>query len=229
MQRGLPTKRRIPNVAKTLLVSSAKGGVGKSTVAANIAVAAALGLHVPSIQGSSDTMDTTGKVDTNHPLNRPLKVGLLDLDLFGPSIPKLLKLEGHQPRVDSRDRLLPLVNYGVKSMSMGYLIGGSGEGEGAPVAWRGLMVMKAVQQLLWEVEWGGIQGEGVDLLVVDMPPGTGDVQLTVGQQVVVDGGSTHTHTLLLSPTVSLVFISWTNHKKKPILTLLPLFKQKQAQ
>ena len=75
------------------------------------------------------------------------------------------------------DRLIPLTNYGVKCMSMGFLVD-----QDAPVVWRGLMVMKALQQLLHQVEWGNL-----DLLVIDMPPGTGDVQLTISQQVVVDG------------------------------------------
>ena len=184
MQRGLPQKRRIPGVDKVVLVSSAKGGVGKSTVAANIAAAAAAGLHIKTAAAASATASSG---DSAHVLHRPLRVGLLDLDLFGPSVPKLLRLEqqhpvgeeGAGPRLTPQNQLIPLTNYGIKSMSMGYLLPGTG----SPIAWRGLMVMKAVQQLLWEVDWS----PGVDLLVVDMPPGTGDVQLSVGQQVVVDG------------------------------------------
>lgn len=84
--------------------------------------------------------------------------------------------------MESQDnQLLPLSNYGVKTMSMGYLVG-----EDAPVVWRGLMVMKALQQLLHEVEWGGL-----DVLVLDLPPGTGDTQLSVTQQIVLDGMNTH--------------------------------------
>ncbi|KAL8946128.1 MAG: hypothetical protein Q9222_007437, partial [Ikaeria aurantiellina] len=105
------------------------------------------------------------------------RTGILDTDIFGPSIPTLLSLVGESPRLSEQNRLLPLSNYGVKSMSMGYLVG-----EEAPVVWRGLMVMKALQQLLWEVEWGGL-----DVLVMDLPPGTGDTQLTITQQVVLDG------------------------------------------
>jgi len=137
-----------------ICVSSAKGGVGKSTLAANLAISLAR-------QGR--------------------RVGLLDADLFGPSVPRLLGLQQQQhaepPRVSSRGLLLPFVNHGVKSMSMGYLVAAE-----APVVWRGLMVMKALQQLLFDVDWGGL-----DVLVLDLPPGTGDTQLTVTQQVVLDG------------------------------------------
>lgn len=152
MQRGLPTKRSLPTVRKTIAVSSAKGGVGKSTIAVNLALAFARLGH---------------------------RTGILDTDIFGPSIPTLLSLNGQEPRLSGKNQLLPVVNYGVKSMSMGYLVG-----EDKPVVWRGLMVMKALQQLLWEVEWGGL-----DVLVMDLPPGTGDTQLTITQQVVMDGQS----------------------------------------
>ena len=148
-----------------ICVSSAKGGVGKSTVAVNVSLALA----------------RMGK-----------RTGILDTDIFGPSIPRLLDLSsrgggggegddggGREPRLSDRGRLLPLTNYGVKSMSIGFLTGDDDE---APVVWRGLMVMKALQQLLHEVEWGGL-----DVLVLDLPPGTGDTQLTVVQQVVLDG------------------------------------------
>ena len=101
---------------------------------------------------------------------------MLDTDIFGPSIPTLLNLSG-EPRLSENDQLVPLSNYGVKSMSMGYLVD-----EKAPVVWRGLMVMKALQQLLHEVEWGGL-----DVLVLDLPPGTGDTQLTITQQTRLDG------------------------------------------
>jgi ATP-binding protein involved in chromosome partitioning len=147
-------------VSKVICVSSAKGGVGKSTLAANLAISLAR-------QGR--------------------RAGLLDADLFGPSVPRLLGLEmglpdqqqqhAESPRVSARGLLLPLVNHGVKSMSLGYLVAAE-----APVVWRGLMVMKALQQLLFDVDWGGL-----DVLVLDLPPGTGDTQLTVTQQVVLDG------------------------------------------
>ena len=108
---------------------------------------------------------------------RGLRTGILDADIFGPSIPTILDLSG-EPRLSAQNLLLPLQNYGLKTMSMGYLL----PSEKAPVAWRGLMVMKAIQQLLYDVEWGGL-----DMLVLDMPPGTGDIQLTIGQQLVLDG------------------------------------------
>ncbi|KAI9807584.1 MAG: hypothetical protein M1825_005524 [Sarcosagium campestre] len=149
MQRGLPQRRAIPSVRKVIAVSSAKGGVGKSTIAVNLALAFARLGH---------------------------RSGILDTDIFGPSIPTLLNLSG-EPRLSSDNRLIPLSNYGVKSMSMGYLVN-----EDSPVVWRGLMVMKALQQLLHEVEWGGL-----DVLVLDLPPGTGDTQLTITQQIVLDG------------------------------------------
>ncbi|KAI7785219.1 nucleotide-binding protein 1 [Diaporthe eres] len=149
MQRGLPERRKIKDVAKVIAVSSAKGGVGKSTIAANLALSFARLGH---------------------------RSGILDTDIFGPSIPTLFSLN-EEPRLSENNQLLPLSNYGVKTMSMGYLVG-----EDAPVVWRGMMVMKALQQLLHEVHWGGL-----DVLVLDLPPGTGDTQLSITQQIVLDG------------------------------------------
>lgn len=112
-----------------------------------------------------------------------LRTGILDTDIFGPSIPTLLNLaSASEPRLTDQNLLVPLQSYGLKSMSMGYLL----PSEQAPVAWRGLMVMKALQQLLHEVDWA-TPGAGLDVLVLDLPPGTGDVQLTIGQQIEVDG------------------------------------------
>ncbi|MCJ1441941.1 MAG: hypothetical protein MMC23_002433 [Stictis urceolatum] len=105
-----------------------------------------------------------------------LRSGILDTDIFGPSIPTLFNLSG-EPRLSSDNRLIPLINYGVKTMSMGYLVAPT-----SAVVWRGLMVQKALQQLLHETSWGGL-----DVLILDLPPGTGDVQLTIAQQIHLDG------------------------------------------
>lgn len=102
--------------------------------------------------------------------------GVLDVDIFGPSIPTLLQLDG-EPKITAEGNLVPLMNYGIKAMSMGFLVPPQ-----RAVAWRGLLVQKALQQLLFEVDWGEL-----DYLVIDMPPGTGDVQLTIAQQLEVDG------------------------------------------
>ncbi|KAF9096841.1 hypothetical protein BGX29_011008 [Mortierella sp. GBA35] len=150
MQRGLPQKMPIKGVKHVIAVASGKGGVGKSTTSVNLALA---------IAG----------------MNK--RVGILDADIFGPSIPRLMNLSGEPELTGTEDRLVPLTNFGVKCMSMGFLVG-----EEAPVVWRGLMVMKALQQLLHQVEWGEL-----DLLVIDMPPGTGDTQLTISQQIPLSG------------------------------------------
>ncbi|CAG7953467.1 unnamed protein product [Penicillium olsonii] len=120
---------------------------------------------------------------------RGIKAGILDTDIFGPSIPTLLNLSG-EPRLDENNCLVPLTNYGLKSMSMGYLLpqtqSDSTTGEvpmdSTPISWRGLMVTKAMQQLLHSVSWGPL-----DVLILDLPPGTGDVQLTINQEVIIDG------------------------------------------
>jgi ATP-binding protein involved in chromosome partitioning len=130
-------------------VASGKGGVGKSTTAANLAVA----LH---LQG--------------------LKVGLLDADIYGPSVPRLFSLKD-KPHLVGERLLQPLDGYGVKVMSIGFLVD-----EETPMIWRGPMVMSAIRQMLYEVAWGEL-----DVLVVDMPPGTGDAQLTLAQSVPLAG------------------------------------------
>jgi ATP-binding protein involved in chromosome partitioning len=126
---------------------------------------------------------------------RGIRTGILDTDIFGPSIPTLLNLHG-EPRLDSNNCLLPLTNYGLKSMSMGYLLPHASNHESntsadpsspppmdtTPISWRGLMVTKAMQQLLHSVSWGPL-----DILILDLPPGTGDVQLTIGQEIILDG------------------------------------------
>ncbi|KZP09184.1 P-loop containing nucleoside triphosphate hydrolase protein [Athelia psychrophila] len=165
---GPVQKRAIPNVTKVLAVASGKGGVGKSTVAVNLAFSLAM-------------------------LPARLRVGILDLDIFGPSIPTLMGLQlSEEPRLTQAGAIIPLVNHGLPTMSMGYLLPKPADGttnSDTPIVWRGLMVQKAVQQLLFDVDWRGDDGggAGLDVLVVDMPPGTGDVPLTLGQLVHVDG------------------------------------------
>jgi ATP-binding protein involved in chromosome partitioning len=148
---GLPPAQPIRGVKKVVAVGSGKGGVGKSTVAANLALALAR-------LGS--------------------RVGLLDADVYGPSIPLMLHVEG-RPALTPERKILPLKSpYGVEVMSIGFLM----EEEDTPVIWRGLMVMKLIQQFLRDVDWGEL-----DYLVVDLPPGTGDVQLTLVQTVPLSG------------------------------------------
>src|SRR5690606_35856563 len=142
-------KRGVPGVASIIAMASGKGGVGKSTTAVNIA----LGL-----------------------VANGLKVGVLDADIYGPSMPRLLNIRGKPGTVDGRV-LKPMENYGLKVMSMGFLVE-----EETPMIWRGPMVMSALTQMLREVDWGEL-----DVLVVDMPPGTGDAQLTMAQQVPLAG------------------------------------------
>ncbi|MDZ7379027.1 MAG: Mrp/NBP35 family ATP-binding protein, partial [candidate division KSB1 bacterium] len=139
----------LPGVDTIIAVASGKGGVGKSTVATNLAVAL-------SMAG--------------------LRTGLLDADIYGPSIPLMMGVQD-KPQVTSNNRILPFFHHGVKMQSLGFFLG-----ENAPVIWRGPMVMRAVQQLLQETDWGEL-----DVLVVDLPPGTGDVQLTLAQTVPLTG------------------------------------------
>uniref|UniRef100_A0A2H6N8S7 Iron-sulfur cluster transfer protein NUBPL n=1 Tax=Micrurus carvalhoi TaxID=3147026 RepID=A0A2H6N8S7_9SAUR len=151
MARGLPKQKPIEGVKQVLLVASGKGGVGKSTTAVNVALALAA--------------------------NEPTKaVGLLDADVYGPSIPKMMNLKGN-PEVTSKNLMRPLVNYGISCMSMGFLVE-----ETAPIVWRGLMVMSAIEKLLRQVDW-----HQLDYLVIDMPPGTGDIQLSISQNIPVAG------------------------------------------
>jgi ATP-binding protein involved in chromosome partitioning len=138
----------VPGVANIVAVASGKGGVGKSTTAVNLAA----GLHA-----------------------KGLKVGILDADIYGPSLPRLLGLKGQPKQVD--DKLEPMSAFGLKVMSMGFLVD-----EETPMIWRGPMVMSALTQMLKDVAWGEL-----DILVVDMLPGTGDAQLTMAQQVPLAG------------------------------------------
>ncbi|CAF0784925.1 unnamed protein product [Brachionus calyciflorus] len=151
MARGLPKQKELPGVKNIICVASGKGGVGKSTVAVNIACTLANRFN--------------------------LKTGILDADIYGPSIPKMMNLESHQPELDSNNQMIPLINYNVKSMSMGFLVD-----EKAAIVWRGLMVMNAIERLMFKVNWAPL-----DVLVIDMPPGTGDVQLSISQNLKLNG------------------------------------------
>ncbi len=143
-----PAAGAVPGIKSVLAVASGKGGVGKSTTSVNLA----LGLR-----------------------SLGLRVGLLDADIYGPSIPRLLGIT-ERPAIEN-DRIIPIAKFGLQIMSMGFLMD-----EEAPVIWRGPMVVSALMQMVREVKWGEL-----DVLVVDMPPGTGDTQLTLAQQVPLAG------------------------------------------
>lgn len=140
----------LPQVKNIIAVASGKGGVGKSTVAANLAVALA----------------KTGA-----------SVGLVDTDIYGPSVPTMFGLQGERPNINTQRKLIPLEKFGVKLLSMGFLVDTD-----EAVVWRGPMVSSAVKQFLTEAIWGPL-----DYLVMDLPPGTGDIQLTIVQTVPLSG------------------------------------------
>ncbi|QRM54495.1 Mrp/NBP35 family ATP-binding protein [Sinorhizobium sp. BG8] len=142
-------KSGIPGVGAIIAVASGKGGVGKSTTAVNLAL----------------SLKANG-----------LRVGILDADIYGPSMPRLLKISGRPQQIEGR-LIRPMENYGIKVMSMGFLVD-----EEVAMIWRGPMIQSALLQMLREVAWGEL-----DVLVVDMPPGTGDAQLTMAQQVPLAG------------------------------------------
>lgn len=145
-------KNIAPHIKHFVMISSGKGGVGKSTTSVNLAIALA----------------QNGK-----------RVGLLDADIYGPNIPRMLGLAQNKPQVDENmKKLYPLKAYGVEMMSMGVLYE-----EGQSLIWRGPMIMRAIEQLLTDVLWSEL-----DVLVIDMPPGTGDAQLTLAQSVPVSAG-----------------------------------------
>ncbi|MFZ5875717.1 MAG: Mrp/NBP35 family ATP-binding protein [Nitrospirota bacterium] len=140
----------IPHVKHTVAVSSGKGGVGKTTVAVNLAVAL---------------------------VQRGLRVGLLDCDIYGPNVPLMMGVKQTDLRGSEGQKLQPPVRYGVKLMSIGFFVP-----EDSPIVWRGPMINSAIQQFLRDVEWGEL-----DYLVVDLPPGTGDAQLSLSQLVPLTG------------------------------------------
>ena len=147
VQHGL---KPLPGVQNLIAVASGKGGVGKSTVAVNVALALA---------------------------SEGARVGILDADIYGPSQPRMLGLIGKRPETRDGKTLEPLVAHGLEAMSIGFLVD-----EQQPMAWRGPMVTSALNQLLTQTHWGNL-----DYLIVDMPPGTGDIQLTLAQRVPVSG------------------------------------------
>ncbi len=142
-------QKQIPNVKHIIAVSSGKGGVGKSTVATNLALA----------------------------LSQHAKVGLLDADIYGPSIPRMLGANQQKLSFSADGKIQPLVKFGLKIMSIGFLVD-----ENAALIWRGPMLFKAMDQFFKDVEWGDL-----DILVIDLPPGTGDVQLTMAQKIPISG------------------------------------------
>lgn len=142
-------KRPIAGVKRVIAVASGKGGVGKSTVSVNLALA----LH-----------------------NQGYKVGLLDADVYGPSIPTMLNIH-KDPEVNENQKIIPIESFGLKVMSFGFFAP-----EETAVIWRGPMIMKALQQFFWDVDWGEL-----DFLVIDLPPGTGDAQLTLVQSIPITG------------------------------------------
>lgn len=147
VQRGVPLLAGVKNI---IAVASGKGGVGKSTTAVNLALALAA-------EGA--------------------RVGLLDADIYGPSQPTMMGLEGQKPESPDGKSMTPLLNYGVQTMSIGFMIDPE-----QPMVWRGPMVTQALTQLLNETRW-----DNLDYLVIDLPPGTGDIQLTLAQKIPVTG------------------------------------------
>ena len=154
MSNSVSGKNIAPHVKSFVMVSSGKGGVGKSTTSVNIAVAMAM-------QGK--------------------KVGLLDADIYGPNVPRMMGVDGQKPEIQG-NKVHPLKAYGVEIMSMGSLMD-----EGTALIWRGSMIMKAIEQFLRDILWSEL-----DVLVIDMPPGTGDAQLSLAQSVPITAGITVT-------------------------------------
>lgn len=172
----------IPNVKNTIAVASGKGGVGKSTVAVNLAVALAK-------EGAS--------------------VGLIDADIYGPSIPLMLGIKERPKVYQDKDsmKLIPISNYGVKLMSIGFLVE-----DNTPVIWRGPMASGAIKQFLSDVEWGEL-----DYLIFDMPPGTGDIQLTLCQTIPLTGALIVTTPQVVSITDARKALKMFNRVNVPVL------------
>ncbi|MCC7247930.1 MAG: iron-sulfur cluster carrier protein ApbC [Lysobacter sp.] len=149
-----PNVSPLPRVRNIVAIGSGKGGVGKSTTAVNLALALA---------------------DTG------LRIGVLDADIYGPSIPTMLGLSGRPDSPDGKS-IVPMQAHGVQTMSIGFLVE-----QDTPMIWRGPMATSALTQLLGDTLWGGSGDEPLDVLIVDLPPGTGDIQLTLAQKIPVAG------------------------------------------
>ena len=156
MTQGAPAPAQslkpVPWIDRILVVASAKGGVGKSTVAVNLAAAMA---------------------------KAGMRVGLLDADIYGPSIPTMMGTVDAEPATSGNKKLVPVEAHGMKTLSIGYL-----SDPDSPMIWRGPIVMSAITQLLNDAEWG-TAAEPLDILIIDTPPGTGDAQLAIAQKVPV--------------------------------------------
>ena len=143
-------QKPIEGIKNIIVVGSGKGGVGKSTVTVNLAAALK---------------------------NKGQKVGVLDADIYGPSLPRMMGALGQKPPLDDNNKIQPLVRMGMKLMSMGFLVD-----EGEAMIWRGPMLFKAMDQFFRDVDWGEL-----DYLLIDLPPGTGDIALTAAQKVPING------------------------------------------
>jgi len=181
-QNPFAQQSRVPGIRRVVAVASGKGGVGKSTVSVNLACGFQ---HLGA------------------------KVGLLDCDIYGPSIPLMMGVH-EKPTVSDDEKMVPPRKYGIKLMSMGFLVDGD-----QPVIWRGPMIMKTIQQFLGAVEWGEL-----DYLLVDLPPGTGDAQLSLCQTVPLDGGIIVTTPQEASLGVVRKGIAMFNKVNVPILGLI---------
>ena len=175
-------KKAIPGVNHVIAVASGKGGVGKSTVSTNLAIAL-------SRQG--------------------LSVGLMDADIYGPSLPTMMNIQG-RPIVDANKKISPLEAYGIQCMSMGFLVP-----EKEAIIWRGPMVMGAVRQFIHDVSWGSL-----DVLIIDLPPGTGDAQLTMIQTVPLTGAVVVTTPQQVAVIDAERAISMFNKLEVPVLGLI---------